>query len=59
MNMNATTAIETLKNLLTPGTTVLTYVNQLTPSKRFVLAFVKDKQNPMALIPLNLREFIQ
>jgi hypothetical protein len=52
--MNANTAIETLKALLTPGTTVLTQVNQLTASKSFVLAFVRDKQNPMALIPLNL-----
>jgi hypothetical protein len=51
--MNATTAIETLKNLLTPGTEVLTHVSG-TVSKGLILAFVKDKQNPNALIPLNL-----
>lgn len=51
--MDATNAIATLKSLLTPGTEVLTTVtgNRATG---YVLAFVKDKQNPMALIPLNL-----
>lgn len=51
--MNATTAIETLKTLLKPGTEVLTHVSG-TASKAFCLAFVKDEHNPNALIPLNL-----
>ncbi len=46
-------AIATLKKLLTPGTEVLTSVTGNRASG-YVLAFVKDKNNPMALIPLNL-----
>lgn len=51
--MNATTAIATLKALLTPGIEVMTHVSG-SASKGFILAFVKDKHNPNALIPLNL-----
>lgn len=51
--MNKDEAIATLKKLLTPGTEVLTSVTGNRASG-YVLAFVKDKNNPMALIPLNL-----
>jgi hypothetical protein len=51
--MNATTAIETLKALLTPGTKVLTQVTG-NAKEGTVLVFIKDKNNPFALIPLNM-----
>jgi hypothetical protein len=51
--MNANTAIETLKALLTPGAEVLTQVTG-NVKEGTVLVFVKDKNNPFALIPLNM-----
>lgn len=51
--MDAKNAIATLKSLLKPGTEVLTHVSE-NRGTGYVLAFVKDKQNPQALIPLNL-----